>query len=217
MKVWKLILWMLFLTIFFILLVASIGDVFEVVINNYARYLWFIMGGILVIFLNFLNKKNRDILMKSHNELTRMFLDFITFKEILRIKVDKHKGSVESTGNNIMEESVALAPYCLPLLAYVVMIFGYFFAKDMSYVFFILLGMAYTFHLLCIKFDFRSFKEMGRHLEDINRFPLIFSYFYILCFWLFNTMIVLVAIRSNVFGAFAFMFESFMQTVTNIF
>ncbi len=216
MKIWKLTLWMIFLIVFFILLVASIGDVFEVVFTHYARYLWFLIGAVLMLLLHFINKKNRDIFMKAHHELTHMFLDVITLKEIVKIKVDKQKGSVESNGNSFMLEIVDLAPYCLPLFAYVIMLFGYFFARDMSYVFFILLGFAYTFHILCIKFDFKSFKEMGRHQNDINQYPLIFSYSYILCFWLFNTFIVLISVRSDVFSAYAFMFESFKETITNI-
>ncbi len=218
MKPIKLIMWMIFLMSFFLLLLASIGDVYEVIRNNGYRYFWFLMGFVVMLLLNAVNRRNREIFMKTHHELTHMVLGFITFKEIHRMKVEKQRGSVVVSGNNVLIETVTLAPYCLPLLAYVVMIFGFFFARDMSYAFYIFLGMAYMFHLLCIKFDFKSFKDMGRSQEDINQFPLLFSYSYILCFWLFNTMIILVTIRNNnIFKSFVFMFDSFKETIMNIF
>lgn len=217
MKARTLILWMIFLLAFFALLIGSVDDVYEVVKNNDKCYLYFLGGGILIIILDMLNKKNKNFLKKTHHEFTHIVVDFITFREIINLKIDKQKGSVVSKGNDSMLETSKLAPYCLPLLAYIIMIFGCFIASNMSYVYYVVLGMAYTFHLLCIKLDFRSFKDMGRHQDDINQYPLIFSYSYILCFWLFNTFIVLISVRSNMLRAYAFMFESFKETFSSIF
>ena len=116
-----------------------------------------------------------------------------------------------------MLEAVSLSPYCLPLAAYVVMIFGYFFANNMSGAYALILGVAYAFHLLCIKEDFGSWKQFGRHQTDINQYPLFFSYLYILCFWLMNTMIVLLSVRRDFIEAFVYLFNSFKHTIVAIF
>lgn len=217
MKLGKFIFWMLFLVIFLILLITSMDDVFMVVVNSYWRYLWFLGGCLLMLIIDRFSTKNNEILKTMHHEFTHLFVNLITFRKVLMLKVDTKGGSVASLGKQWMIETVSLAPYCLPLLSYVVMLFGSFFANDMGYVFFVLLGLTYAFHLLCVKSDFISLKIMGRHQTDINQYPLLFSYLYILCFWLFNTMIVLISIRSDVFRAYVFMFNNFKETIMSIF
>lgn len=217
MKLGKFLLWIILLALFLALLIASVGDVFTIVVNSYRRYLWFLGGGILMLIIDRFAKKNNEILKTTHHELTHMFVNLITFRKILMIKVDTHGGAIASLGKKWMLEMVALAPYCLPLAAYVVMLFGVFFANDMNYIFYILLGITYFFHVLCIISDFKSIKIMGRHQTDINQYPLLFSYLYILCFWLFNTMIVLISVRSDIFNAYRFMFNCFKETILSLF
>ncbi len=203
----KYIIWLLFLLVFFIFLIASFNDVFEVVVKNHSRYQWFVVGGILMVILCLVFRGNRDIIITSHHEVAHFVASLFTGKEIYQMKIGKQEGSVVSGGNKFMVEMVALAPYCLPIYAYVIMLFGSAWARDMLWLYSLLLGMCYTCHLISIKKDFQSLKIMGRHQDDINRYPLIFSYTYILCFWLFNTYIVLISVRSDVFKAFKFMFD----------
>ena len=211
------IIWVALLLSFLLLLLVSLDEVGQVVISNYERYLYFIGGGVFVFIIDRYASKNNRVLKTYHHESTHMFVNLITFRKVLMMKVDTNGGVVSSVGNNWMLEAVSLSPYCFPLAAYVVMIFGYFFANDMSYVYAVILGVAYAFHLLCIKEDFGPWPILGRHQPDINQYPLLFSYLYIFCFWLFNTYIVLLSVRRDVFAAYSYVFNCFKESIISIF
>ncbi len=198
---------------FFILLISSLDDVWRVVTNSYVRYLYFLGGIILIFVVDRYTYRNNSMLKTYHHESTHMLINLLTFRTVLMMRVDTKGGVVASVGPKWMVEAVTLAPYCFPLAAYVVMLFGLFFANDMSNVYSVILGVAYGFHLLCIKSDMVSLRVMGRHQPDINQYPLVFSYLYILSFWLFNTMIVLLSVRRDVWEAFCFIFKCFKDTI----
>lgn len=217
MKQKHLIIWMIILIPLLLLLIMATDDVFGVVFTNFKRYLFFIGGCVLMFVIDYFTSKNNAVLKTFHHETTHMFVNLITFRKILMLRVDTKGGVVSSVGSKWMLEAVSLSPYCLPLAAYVVMIFGYFFANNMSGAYALILGVAYAFHLLCIKEDFVSWKQFGRHQTDINQYPLFFSYLYILCFWLMNTMIVLLSVRRDFIEAFVYLFNSFKHTIVAIF
>ena len=96
-----------------------------------------------------------------------------------------------------------------------VMLYVMYIASAILYA--LILGIAYFFHLLCIKSDFGEWPLMGRGQPDINQYPLSFSYLYIFSFWLFNTMIVLLSVRSDIVDAYLQMYDSFIGTIVSLF
>lgn len=216
MKIKQLIIWVCALSLFLILILAALDDVGEVVENSYKRYLYFLGGCLLMFLVDRYTSKNNQVLKTLHHESTHVFFNLITFRKVLMMKVDMDGGVVSSAGNKWMLEAVSLSPYCFPLFAYIVMVFGYFFANDMFQVYAVILGVAYAFHLLCIKEDFGPWPIVGRHQPDICQYPLLFSYLYILCFWLFNTCIILLSVRRDFVSAYSFMWNCFKQTVIDI-
>lgn len=216
MRISSFVLWIVILLLFLMLLFASIYDVYQVISNSFKRYYWFIGGFILTLVAErFIS--NKMFLKIYHHESTHMFMNLITFRKILMLQVHTEGGVVSSIGRNWMLEAVSLAPYCFPLASYIVMAFGYFFANDMVHILNLFLGMTYAFHILCIKEDLGPFPILGRHQTDINQYPLLFSYLYILTFWLFNTMIVLLSVRRDIVASFYFMFNHFRETITSVF
>lgn len=195
----------------------NIGEVFKVFCNNPERYAYFLGGCLITFVVDRYTSKNNHVLKTFHHESTHMFVNLITFRKILMMRVDTNGGVVSSIGSKWMLEAVSLSPYCFPLVAYIVMAFGYFFANDMSYIYAIILGVAYAFHLLCIKDDLGPWPVLGRHQSDINQYPLLFSYLYIFCFWLFNTFIVLLSVRKDIIAAYSSMFNSFKESIIAIF
>lgn len=217
MKTKQLVIWMIVLLIFLFLLFKSFNDVYTVVISSYERYLYFAGGCVLMFLIDRFTSKNNQVLKILHHENTHFFVNMITFRKILMMRVDTNGGVVSSVGSKWMLEAVSLAPYCFPFAAYIVMAFGYFFANDMSNVYAVIVGVAYAFHLLCIKSDFGPWPMMGRGQSDINQYPLIFSYLYILCFWLFNTMIVLLSVRNDIVDAYIYLIVDFKETILSLF
>ncbi|MBR5892830.1 MAG: hypothetical protein IKZ37_04245 [Bacteroidaceae bacterium] len=217
MGIVKFILWMVALAAFLVLQILTLDDVFIVVWNSLSRYWWFVAGVVLIFLADKYTSKNNSILKTFHHETTHLFVGIVTFRKILNFKVDIFGGLVASAGKRWMYEVDALAPYCLPLAAYVVMFFGFFFANDMTHILTIMLGIAYGFHLLCIKEDFGSWKQLGIHQTDINQFPLLFSYMYILCFWLFNTAIILLSIRIDIYEAYKYILGCYKETIVSFF
>lgn len=217
MKVKQFIIWGVFLLPFLMLLLMSFDEISQIVISNYKRYLYFLGGCVLIFIIDRYTSKNNRVLKTFHHESTHMFVNLITFRKILMMRVDTNGGVVSSIGAKWMLEAVSLSPYCFPLAAHVVMAFGYFFANDMSHIYAIILGVAYGFHILCIKEDFGSWRIFGRHQTDINQYPLLFSYLYIFCFWLFNTYIVLLSVRRDIIEAYIYVFNCFKNSIISVF
>lgn len=218
MKVNQLLIWIGALLLFLLLICSAFDDVYKVVANNYERYIFFIVGCLIMFVVDKYTSTNNQWLKTYHHENTHLLFNLITFRQILMLRVDADGGLVSSMGRSKwMLEAVSLSPYCFPLAAYIVMGFGYFFANDMSSVYALILGIAYFFHLLCIKSDFGEWPLMGRGQPDINQYPLSFSYLYIFSFWLFNTMIVLLSVRSDIVDAYLQMYDSFIGTIVSLF
>ena len=216
MKIKQLIIWVCILVLFLLLMLAALDDIGEVVANSYQRYFYFLGGCLLMFLVDRYTSKNNRVLKTLHHESTHMFFNLVTFRKVLMIQVDMNGGVVSSVGNKWMLEAVSLSPYSFPLAAYIVMAFGYFFANDMTHIYAVILGVTYAFHLLCIKEDFGPWPVLGRHQPDINQYPLLFSYLYIFCFWLFNTFIVLLSVRRDIIAAYSYVFNCFIETIMDI-
>lgn len=218
MSVKGFIIWMACLCIFLIFTLMNVGEVFKVFCDNPELYAYFLGGCLIMFVVDKYTSTNNQWLKTYHHENTHLLFNLITFRQILMLRVDADGGLVSSMGRSKwMLEAVSLSPYCFPLAAYIVMGFGYLFANDMSSVYALILGIAYFFHLLCIKSDFGEWPLMGRGQPDINQYPLSFSYLYIFSFWLFNTMIVLLSVRSDIVDAYLQMYDSFIGTIVSLF
>ena len=130
----------------------------------------------------------------------------------------KGKGVVLTSGNhNSMLPPMALAPYCLPLFTYLLLSIRCLLDYHDLWIYDMLIGFTICFHICCFKC------QIGNHQSDINQYPLLFSYWYIILFWVINLCIIAVAFfpKYNVYTSFwryiTAIFSNFTNTISFIF
>ena len=197
---------------------ASINQMFS-------GYLWMGVGFIVyVIFHKFLFKKNIDIMQTMSHEGAHMLVGAL----FLRRKIyqfnaksadsltygDNTLGFVSSSrkGNRISILST-LAPYMLPYLTFLLLLFRLMIKNQCLPIVDVIIGFSLMFYFYCWK------KDTRRDQSDIQLCGVFLSYLYIATFLLFNLSIIIYAVSGgiteplNIFGGIK---QYFLQTWNDI-
>lgn len=191
----------------------------------YSGYLWMGVGFIVyVIFHKFLFKKNIDIMQTMSHEGAHMLVGAL----FLRRKIyqfnaksadslsygDNTLGFVSSSrkGNHINILST-LAPYMLPYLTFLLLLFRLMIKNECLPIVDVIIGFSLMFYFFCWK------KDTRRDQSDIQLCGVFLSYLYIITFLLFNLSIIIYAVSGgiseplNIFGGIK---QYFVQTWNDI-
>ena len=191
----------------------------------YSGYLWMGVGFIVyVIFHKFLFKKNIDIMQTMSHEGAHMLVGAL----FLRRKIyqfnaksadslsygDNTLGFVSSSrkGNHINILST-LAPYMLPYLTFLLLLFRLMIKNQCLPIVDVIIGFSLMFYFFCWK------KDTRRDQSDIQLCGVFLSYLYIITFLLFNMSIIIYAVSGgvseplNIFGGIK---QYFVQTWNDI-
>ena len=184
------------------------------------RYMWVGIGIAVFFVLRYFAKKNRDWLETLSHELTHAVIAILFLREITSFQANKKNGVVWSRGARWSEPFVALAPYCLPLFTYIMLIIWSLVASrqlvgshNHLWGIDLLVGITLGFHFVCFK------AQTGNHETDITKFPTFFSYTYIWFFRLVNLLVILLCYMPahktgeplKVWGAFWYLIEHFWK------
>ena len=191
----------------------------------FSGYLWMGVGFILyVIFHKFLFKKNIDIVQTMSHEGAHMLVGAL----FLRRKIyqfnaksadslsygDNTLGFVSSSrkGNYISIMST-LAPYMLPYLTFLLLLFRLMIKNECLPIVDVIIGFSLMFYFFCWK------KDTRRDQSDIQLCGVFLSYLYIITFLLFNISLIIYAVSGgiseplNIFGGIK---QYFVQTWNDI-
>ncbi len=193
--------------------------------QQFSGYLWMGVGFIVyVIFHKFLFKKNIDIMQTMSHEGAHMLVGAL----FLRRKIyqfnaksadslsygDNTLGFVSSSrkGNHINILST-LAPYMLPYLTFLLLLFRLMIKNQCLPIVDVIIGFSLMFYFFCWK------KDTRRDQSDIQLCGVFLSYLYIITFLLFNMSIIIYAVSGgvseplNIFGGIK---QYFVQTWNDI-
>ena len=193
--------------------------------QQFSGYLWMGVGFIVyVIFHKFLFKKNIDIMQTMSHEGAHMLVGAL----FLRRKIyqfnaksadslsygDNTLGFVSSSrkGNHINILST-LAPYMLPYLTFLLLLFRLMIKNECLPIIDVIIGFSLMFYFFCWK------KDTRRDQSDIQLCGVFLSYLYIITFLLFNISIIIYAVSGgiseplNIFGGIK---QYFVQTWNDI-
>ena len=197
---------------------ASINQMFS-------GYLWMGVGFIVyVIFHKFLFKKNIDIMQTMSHEGAHMLVGAL----FLRRKIyqfnaksadslsygDNTLGFVSSSRkSNRINILSTLAPYMLPYLTFILLLFRLMIKNQCLPIVDVIIGFSLMFYFFCWK------KDTRRDQSDIQLCGVFLSYLYIITFLLFNMSIIIYAVSGgvseplNIFGGIK---QYFVQTWNDI-
>lgn len=193
--------------------------------QQFSGYLWMGVGFIVyVIFHKFFFKKNIDIMQTMSHEGAHMLVGAL----FLRRKIyqfnaksadslsygDNTLGFVSSSRkDNHINILSTLAPYMLPYLTFLLLLFRLMIKNECLPIVDVIIGFSLMFYFFCWK------KDTRRDQSDIQLCGVFLSYLYIITFLLFNLSIIIYAVSGgiseplNIFGGIK---QYFVQTWNDI-
>lgn len=189
------------------------------------HYTWICVGIVGYSVFHHFVKKNRDFLETFSHELTHGVVALLCLREITSFQANKHDGVIWTRGGKWSQTFVSLAPYCLPVFTYIILLLwslvatrslvatGTLFALD------IVVGVTIAFHFFCFK------SQTGTYQTDINQFPIWFSYIYIWVFRFFNFLVLLLCYMPDcatghplkIWGAFWYLITHIWKDIIGLF
>ena len=170
----------------------------------YSGYLWMAVGFIVyLIFHKFFFRKNIDIMQTMSHEGSHMLVGAL----FLRRKIyqfnakssdalsygDNTLGFVSSSrkGNRISIMST-LAPYMLPYLTFLLLLFRLMIKNECLPIIDVIIGFSLMFYILCWK------KDTRRDQSDIQLCGVFLSYLYIATFLLLNISLIIYSLSGGI-------------------
>lgn len=169
----------------------------------YSGYLWMGVGFLIyLVFHRFVFRKNIDIMQTMSHEGAHMLVGAL----FLRRKIyqfnaksadslsygDNTLGFVSSSrkGNRVNILST-LAPYMLPYLTFVLLLFRLMIKNECLPIVDVIIGFSLMFYFLCWK------KDTRRDQSDIQLCGVFLSYLYIITFVLFNMSLIIYSLSGG--------------------
>lgn len=167
-------------------------------LGNLEMYKWTAIGAVIFLVLKrFWFSKNLQWFEVFTHELTHTIVSLLTFRKMSNFQAGERSGAVYTSGGSLSGILVSLAPYCLPIYSYFLLMLRPIIANEGLWIYDILLGITLAFHASCFASDTRNYQT------DINQYPFFFSYSYIAAALLFNLNAILVSYwtSKNIFTA----------------
>lgn len=163
-------------------------------------------------------KGNLNIMEVDTHEHAHVFFGFIFFRKISTIHVEEKSGFMRGTsGSSILNPILTLAPYCLPLEVYALLIARHIVHPPQYWIIDIVIGFVLAYYLTSF------IKSTGNHQSDIKEYPLWFSYVFIVTLLTFSIVLLLCAMLTqghtkalNFFGAFGYLAEQFFKDINQL-
>ena len=168
-------------------------------VSHYIIYKWVGLGMAIYFVLSIIRlfNKNLEWLRTFSHELTHTVVGLMFLRKIHSFEAGQGKGVMSPSGGlRFGTIFISLAPYCLPLFTFPLLLLRELSAANSLYIFDILIGLSLAFHIGC----FRS--QIGRHQTDITSVGVFKSYIFIFAMWIVNLTIILMSIRMGVLDAF---------------
>ena len=167
------------------------------VYSNYIVYKWFGIGLGAYLILKPIFRKNLAFIETFTHELTHTIVGLMFFQRIHSFSAtDGRGGEMEHSGKYTRNVFIALAPYCLPIFTFFLLIIRFMIAEHSIWIFDILIGFTAGFHFLAM------IKDIGPHQTDIQKCGYFFSYMFIIAFLIFNACIIVWSITKGLDGAY---------------
>lgn len=168
-------------------------------ISHWMTYQWFLIGagGYFLLRILRIFTRNESWLQTFSHELSHTVVGMMFLRRIHSFSATTGEGEITHSGRiRFGQIFISLAPYCLPIFTYALLFLRLLGATKSLYIFDIMIGVTFAFHLLCF------WRQTGNHQTDIRSVGYLRSYLFLIWAWLFNATIILLSIRMGVLDAF---------------
>lgn len=207
--------WYLFLGVFTPLVAVEFVKLLPDVVTNYKAYIWFAVGLLAYLPIDrYLLKKNADFLKTHSHEYNHFIVSLLFFKKMHSFHSEERSGVIyHEAGGPVSGPCISLAPYCLPLLTYLLLIVAAGMKPEVLWIANIIIGISVAFYVHCFRV------QTGSYEPDINKYrPRFFPYWFIFVFLVFNATVIIYSQLpdKNVFLAYADLFTSYWHDIVGV-
>lgn len=139
--------------------------------------------------------------------LSHTIVGLMFFQRIHSFYAEENQGVVWRSGIPIGDIFIGLAPYCLPLFTYALLLLRIIGANKMLYVFDLFIGFTLAFHLVCF------WKQTSIYQTDIQQQGYARAFLFIVVAWFFNATIILLSIRKGIVGAVTYLLPRYWNDI----
>lgn len=158
-------------------------------------YQWSAVGFVAFAIVRKFVKNNILFVETFSHEFTHTVFALFLNRRVYSFHAEEGTGAVFTSGRNQYTlVPIALAPYCFPIFTYFLLAFRWMMDFHGMWIYDILIGVTLCFHVYCFK------TQIGSHQSDINQYPLLFSYTYIVTAWVINLCVILPSFFPNMNG-----------------
>ncbi len=198
------------IAILIILFSIEFFDTIVYAVTHLAKYQWMIYGMIAYFIIRRFRffSCNEEWLQTTSHELSHTIVGLMFLHKIHSLESRENSGVVYHSGKygGIF---ISLAPYCLPIFTYIILLARLIGANQMLYIFDILIGFSLAFHILCFWTQTRLYQP------DIKNQGIIRSLLFIVAFWFFNATIILLSIRKGFWWALTYIFPQYWKDIVS--
>lgn len=166
-------------------------------VSNYSVFKWLGIGfaAFYVVRIVPLVRKNEDWWQVFSHELSHTLVGLLFLQEIHSFNAGEREGRITHSGQKVGDLFISLAPYTLPFSTYLVLFMSLLIKSEFLYVFEIIAGFTWAFHIKCF------ISQTGSYQTDISRKGLFKSYAFIATAHLFNLSVILMSVESGIIDA----------------
>lgn len=174
-------------------------------------YLWFGAGIVAYAALARIPVfgKNVGWMQVFSHELAHTAVGLMFFQRIHSFNADSRKGRVSYSGSKFGDIFISLAPYCLPLITYVLLLFRLLGAPDSLYIFDMLIGFTTAFYACCF------YSQTGTFQSDITEQGTVRAFMFIIAAWIFNATVIVLSIRGGIWNALKTIAASYCDNIVS--
>ncbi|MDE6310848.1 MAG: hypothetical protein K2L96_03420 [Muribaculaceae bacterium] len=178
-------------------------------IDGWKDYLWFAAGALLYLGLRQLKffGKNESWMQVFSHELSHTAVSLLFLHKIDSFTASSRRGKVSYRGSNVGDLFISLAPYCLPLATYILLLLRLLSTQESMYIYDILIGFTASFYICSFV------AQTGTHQSDITDQGTVRAFMFIVAAWIFNATIVLLSMRGGLWGALKFIAHQYGQSL----
>lgn len=191
----------LFYPIVIVLLFLSVVEFLPVAMGVYDHlkaYQWLIYGFAAYFIFRQLKvyARNEEWLQTLSHESSHAVVSMMFLHKIHSLNTTDDRGGVIFHSGRVGNLFISLAPYCLPVLTYVMMFLRLLGDAQMFYIFDIIIGFTLGFYVLCF------IRQTRPYQTDIINVGYLRSTLFILTAWFFNATMILLTVRMGIYKAF---------------
>lgn len=165
------------------------------IVGQIEIFKWVAVGFVGFVIIRKYIKGNLTFAETFSHELTHTVFAFLFNLRVVEFHANSDSGYMMATDRNMLKAvPISLAPYCFPLFSFILLSFRWMMDFHGMWIYDIIIGISMCFHFYCFK------TQIGNYQTDINQYPLLLSYTYIVISWLLVFCIIVPAFFPNMNG-----------------